>query len=130
MAYVAPKAPHIEDGNGWPMAQPAPWYNDSSLFSGIQAPRTPNWNLSAPDHHWLVRSQPAMTEEQQQHSDELYRARWLALLSVDDMVEGLVNTVSDLGELQSTFFVFTSVRLCHYRVCCVIARLSSCQRGP
>jgi hypothetical protein len=56
-AYVAPKAPHIEDGPGWPMAQPAPWYNQSSLFEGIKAPRTPNWNLSAPDHHWLVRTQ-------------------------------------------------------------------------
>jgi hypothetical protein len=52
-----------------------------------------------------------MTEEQQQHSDALYRARWLALLSVDDMVEGLVDTVTKLGELQSTFFMFTSVRL-------------------
>ena len=61
----------------------------------------------------MVRTQPPMTEEQRQHSDELYRARWLALLSVDDMVEGLVDAVTRLGELQSTFFMFTSVRL-HY----------------
>jgi hypothetical protein len=52
--------------------------------------------------------QPPMTDEQQEHSDALYRARWLSLLSVDDMVEGLVDTVTKLGELQSTFFMFTS----------------------
>ena len=88
------------------MAQPAPWYNET--FAGVAAPRTPNWNLSAPDHHWLVRQQPPMTDEQQQHSDELYRARHQALLSVDDMVEGLVGVVTELGELQRSYFLFTS----------------------
>jgi N-acetylglucosamine-6-sulfatase len=107
-AYVAPKAPHIEDGNGWPIAQPSPWYNGSAIFEGRTAPRTPNWNASAPDHHWLVRTQPPMTDEQRDRSDTLFRARWLSLLSVDDMVEGLVSAVTTLDEIDSTFFLFTS----------------------
>eukprot|EP01052_Picozoa_sp_SAG31_P011783 SAG31_NODE_676_length_12896_cov_10.122060_2_plen_184_part_00 len=36
-AYVAVKAPHIQDGAGFPMALPAPWYNTS--FLGRHAPR-------------------------------------------------------------------------------------------
>ena len=90
-AYVAVKAPHIQDGPGWPVTLAAPWYNDT--FPGLKAPRTPNWNASCPDHHWLIRQQPPMTAEQALHSDDLYRHRFQSLLSVDDMVEGLVNAV-------------------------------------
>jgi N-acetylglucosamine-6-sulfatase len=83
------QAPHIEDGPGWPATIPAPWYADA--FPGTQAPRTPNYNYSALDHHcacngfwgmWvppppayrekilllllpgIVSQQPPMTEEQ------------------------------------------------------------------
>ena len=67
------QAPHIQDGPGWPEALPAPKY--ASRFSDVQAPRNPNYNASCPDHHWLIRQQPPMTEEQGQHADSLYRAR-------------------------------------------------------
>ena len=39
----------------------------------------------------MIRQQQPMTDEQAMESDELYRARFQSLLSVDDMVE-----VSDL----------------------------------
>ena len=55
------------------MAQPAPWYNET--FAGVAAPRTPNWNLSAPDHHWLVREQAPLTEQCIYSSDHLYQNR-------------------------------------------------------
>ena len=105
-AYVAVKAPHIQDGPGWPVTLPAPWYNDS--FPGVTAPRTPNWNKSCAKHHWMIRTQPPMTDEQAFHSDALYRARWQSLLSVDDMVEGVVNQVEAMGATKKTYFIFTS----------------------
>jgi hypothetical protein len=86
----------------------APWYNDSAIFGNIKAPRTPNWNQSCPDHHWLVRSQPPMTAEQESRSDELFRARWRALLSVDDLVDALVATLEKGGTLATTYIIFTS----------------------
>lgn len=49
-----------------------------------------------------------MTAEQALNSDELYRARFQSLLSVDDMVEGVVGAVEAAGETNSTFFIFTS----------------------
>ena len=49
-----------------------------------------------------------MTDEQMEHSDALFQARWLALLSVNDMIEGLVQAVTQLGEIDSTFCMFTS----------------------
>lgn len=105
-AYIAVKAPHIQDGPGWPVALEAPWYQHT--FPGVRAPRTPNWNMSCAEHHWLVRQQPPLTEEQAARSDALYRARWQALLSVDDMVEGVVDAVEQAGMLAQTFFIFTS----------------------
>ena len=89
-AFLCPlptQAPHIQDGQGWPITIPAPWYNET--FPGLRAPRTPNYNFSATDHHWMIAQQPPMTQEQADHSDALYRARWQALLSLDDIIEGM-----------------------------------------
>lgn len=108
-AYIAVKAPHIQDGPGWPITLPAPWYNET--FPGLKAPRTPNWNASCPDHHWMIRTQPPMTDEQAFHSDALYRARWQSLLSVDDMVEGVVGQVEAMGEIHKTYFLFSASQL-------------------
>jgi arylsulfatase A-like enzyme len=42
-AYIAPHAPH----------QPAqPDVMHETAFADLKAPRTPAWNMSAPDHHW------------------------------------------------------------------------------
>ena len=51
-AFVAVKAPHIQDGPGWPVAIPAPWHDTNQSFHGVAAPRTPNYNASCPAHHW------------------------------------------------------------------------------
>jgi len=107
-AYVAVKAPHIQDGPGWPVPFPAPWYDTEDRMQGLAAPRTPNWNASCQDHHWLVRQQPPMTAEEAQRSDALYRKRHLALLSVDDLVEEVVGELETLGAADNTYFLFTS----------------------
>eukprot|EP00756_Hemistasia_phaeocysticola_P026918 Hpha_TRINITY_DN16089_c5_g3::TRINITY_DN16089_c5_g3_i1::g.119496::m.119496/K01137/GNS; N-acetylglucosamine-6-sulfatase len=107
MAYIAVKAPHIQDGPGWPVALPDMVYN--TTFEGVEAPRTPNWNKTGlSDHHWLIRTQPGMSHEQQIRSDELYRARLRSLLSVDDLVTDLVHDLQHLRVFNTTFLAFTS----------------------
>ena len=64
------------------MAIPAPWYQNTTL-SETNAPRTPNYNHSASDHHWVVRTQPPLTTLQAQKVDELYVSRLKTLMSVD-----------------------------------------------
>ena len=110
-AYIAVKAPHIQDGPGFPQATPAPWYTDAKLSGRNYAPRTPNYspyNVSCPDHHWLVRQQPPLTELEANKVDELYASRLRTLLSVDDLVEDLVATLDNLGVLDNTYILFTS----------------------
>ena len=107
-AYVAVKAPHIQDGPGWPVAIPAPWHDAHVRFAGVRAPRTPNYNVSCPTHHWLVRSQPPLTAEQARRADALYVSRLGSLLAVDDLVGELVRELGTLGALEKTFVAFTS----------------------
>eukprot|EP00980_Cylindrotheca_fusiformis_P030282 scaffold24620_cov137-Cylindrotheca_fusiformis.AAC.4 len=106
-AYVSVKAPHLQDGPGFPKAIPAPWYESTSIPEEI-APRTPNYNLSCPDHHWLVRNQPILTNMQGEEVDKLYQSRLKSLLSVDDLVEGIIETLDELEILDDTYVIFTS----------------------
>jgi N-acetylglucosamine-6-sulfatase len=105
-AYVALKAPHIQDGPGWPVAIPAPWHK--GVFHGTKAPRTPNWNYTCTTCHWLIRTQPTMTSEQCLRSDVLYASRLEALLSVDDTVSDMIHELSALNVLNNTYVIFTS----------------------
>lgn len=117
-ALVSVKAPHIQDGPGFPKATPAPWYQNVSILED-KAPRTPNYNLSCHDHHWLVRSQPPLTTLQETQVDDLYRTRLKSLLSVDDLVEEMIQTLDELGVLGNTYVIFTSdngFRLGQFRI--------------
>lgn len=98
-AYVAPHAPHVP-------ATPAPWY--ATEFSGLKAPRTPNYNFSAVDHHYVIRSQDGLDEIVEQEVDELFENRWRTLLSVDDIMRAIVPLLEKHGELNHTYFVHTS----------------------
>ena len=49
-----------------------------------------------------------MTADQAMRSDDLYRARWLSLLSVDDLVGEFVATLTAAGVVDNTYFLFTS----------------------
>lgn len=99
---VASKGPHVP-------ATPAPWY--SSAFSDHAAPRTPDYNASAEQlagHHSLIANQEPITEKQGETIDELFRNRWRTLLSIDDAIEGMVQTLQDVGVSERTYFLITS----------------------
>ena len=98
-AYVAPHAPHVP-------ATPAPWY--ANAFSGLKAPRTPSYNYSAKDHHYVIRSQPPIDAKVENMSDALFENRWRSLLSVDDIMIALVDLLTKKNALDDTYFVLTS----------------------
>ena len=107
LALISVKAPHILDGPDFPQAIPAPWYSKTTIPESL-APRTLSYNYSASDHHWLVRNQLPLTLTEGQHVDELYVSRLKTLMSVDDLVEDLVQSLEDLSVLSNTYIVFTS----------------------
>ncbi len=67
----------------WPCAQ-------------IVAPRTPNFNYPAADHHPLLSTAPPFNDEAIKYLDLHMRARWGTLFSIDDMVAGIAASVPRL----------------------------------
>ena len=97
--YVAPHAPHG-------MSLPAPWYADLPVQRN--APRSPSWNFSAADHHWLIEQQPPLTDKEADRLDDTFKKRWRCLRAVDDMISALVREVQLLGVENSTYVFQTS----------------------
>eukprot|EP00937_MAST-01D_sp_MAST-1D-sp2_P000673 g673.t1 len=102
-AYVGPHAPHVP-------ASPAPWYAEGTFEDPAldMHYRTPNFNASAPDHHWVVAQQPPLTAPQAAEIDALFRNRWRTLLSVDDLVAATVAKLDALGITNRTYVFYTS----------------------
>jgi N-acetylglucosamine-6-sulfatase len=98
--YLAPYAPHAP-------ATPAPRHQ--ALFPEAKAPRTASFNekdvSTKPEY---VRAQPMLSKKRIKTVDQLYRRRIQSLQAVDDLLEQLIATLKETGELGNTFIVFTS----------------------
>ncbi len=98
--YLAPFAPHQP-------ATPAPRH--LQLFKDATAPRTPAYNeADVSDKPAYVRNRNAVTTGAGEQIDALYRKRLQSLQSVDEMVAGLVKTLTDTGQLDNTYIFLTS----------------------
>jgi len=104
-AYIAPKAAHE------PFI-PAPWYLEHWDESWpAHEPRPENWNCSfesRKNHHGTVATEPMITEFAAKIVTGVFKNRWRTLMSVDDVIGDVVQTVSDLGLLDSTYFFYSS----------------------
>lgn len=98
--YVASHAPHGP-------ATPAPWY--AGLYDDVSAPRTPSFNVTARDKHWLVATQAPLTHDYIAKAiDPFFKNRLRSLQSVDDIIQTAYSTVLAAGQIDRTFFIFSS----------------------
>ena len=98
--YLNPRAPHGP-------ATPAPRHED--LFDGAKIPRTASFNEDdVSDKPAYVRLSPVLSRDEIRQLDALYRDRLRTLQAVDEMVDKLVRTLRDTGELDNTYIFFTS----------------------
>jgi N-acetylglucosamine-6-sulfatase len=104
-AYIAPKAAH-EPFN------PAVWYRDHWDASWPKhEPRPENWNCSAEsrkDHHGNIATEPMITSEASKVITGVFKNRWRTLMSVDDVIGDVIETVEQLGLSDSTYFFYSS----------------------
>jgi arylsulfatase A-like enzyme len=99
-AYIASYAPHSP-------ATPAPRHKDA--YPGVKAPRGPAFNeADVGDKAAWNQALPLLNAGEIDQLDKLYRLRLQSLLAVDEMVARLVATLSEKGQLDNTYFVFTS----------------------
>jgi len=105
LAYIAPKAAH-EPFN------PAPWYLDHwDPAWPNHEPRGENWNCSAESrkgHHGNIATEPLITEQASKVITGIFKNRWRTLMSVDDVVAGVIAAVEQLGLTDCTYYFFSS----------------------
>lgn len=104
LAYTAPHGNKTD--TGWTPPAPAPRHEHA--FDGLEAPTNPAYNEEDVSDKPESLQMPLLTEEDLAHTQELAEARAEALLAVDDGVQQLVDTLQAAGELDNTYFVFTS----------------------
>ena len=98
--YIAPYAPH---GPSTPASR------HTAAFADVQAPRVPSFDeADVSDKPAWVQALPVLRADQIALLDDRYQRRLRSLLAVDEMVSSLVETLSDAGELNNTYILFSS----------------------
>ena len=105
-AYVAPNAPHLP-------ATPAP--RDAHAYDGARAPRLPSFNeANVSDKPPWISERPGLTPDQLAAINTRHENRVESLQAVDDLVQGVVDTLRAAGELRNTYIFFTSDNGLHH----------------
>lgn len=99
-AYIAPHASHMP-------TTVAPWYLNATLPS-YRAPRTPQYNFSGENKHWVVAEQDPLSDILEVGIDDIFTARHRALLSVDDIIKEVYDLLDSTGELANTYWIYSS----------------------
>ena len=98
--YVAPEAPHVP-------SLYAERYG--SEFRYELAPREPSFNESdVGDKPLFVRREPPLTDDQVDALDKLQRFRLRSMRAVEDLLGQLLQALSESGQMDRTFVIFTS----------------------
>jgi arylsulfatase A-like enzyme len=98
--FVTPYAPH-----GPATAAP----RHANLFTDTPYPRPGAFNeADVSDKPSIIRDLPKLNAEQIAWIEDHYRARLRSLQAVDDLVESIVDTLEETGELDNTYIVYTS----------------------
>ncbi len=98
--YFAPYVPHTP-------ATPAPRH--AQLFAGVTAPRTPSFNeADVSDKPALIANLPPLGALEILEIDGQYRRRLRSLQAVDEALADLIALLAANGQLDSTYFLFTT----------------------
>lgn len=86
----------------------APQHQDD--FPGARSPRTPTFNATVPDTHWLqaVKGVYLFDDNAASFSDLVFRRRVQTLQTVDEMLVAVIDALTAKGQLENTYIVYTA----------------------
>jgi arylsulfatase A-like enzyme len=111
VGYVAPHVAKSfqKDGARCSANGPEPAPRHLGAFADRQIPRGPAFNESdVADKPQAIRDQPKLKGQALKEKNTKYQCRLETLLSVDEGVGKLVSALRDAGELENTYFLYTS----------------------
>jgi N-acetylglucosamine-6-sulfatase len=107
---VAPRDPHSEAGScncAGDNPRAAPRYEGA--LAGLTASRNPDFNeADVSDKPSNIKNLAPLNQTGINNVDARYRARAESVLGVDDLVQNVVSTLQQQGELKNTVLMFTS----------------------
>ena len=118
-AYIGTTGPHLP-------CIPAPWHlEEVKSWSNVTAPRPPTFNAHMATHHPTIAALPEIPSDGVKIVDQQMRDRWGTLLSVDDLVAGVVHNLEQLNVLSKTYILFSSDHGCALRACVALERTAT-----
>jgi N-acetylglucosamine-6-sulfatase len=98
--YILPYTPHLP-------AVPAPRHR--GMFAEASMPRLPSFDeADVSDKPVFVQSLTRIDEGRTAYMQDHYRKRLETLQGLDDMVESVVSTLGETGQLENTYVIYTS----------------------
>jgi N-acetylglucosamine-6-sulfatase len=98
--YILPYTPHLP-------AVPAPRHR--GMFAEAKLPRLPSFDeADVSDKPVFIRSLTRIDEGRSAYMQDHYRKRLETLQGLDDMVESVVSTLRETGQLENTYVIYTS----------------------
>ncbi|GAB7362532.1 hypothetical protein MBLNU230_g2851t1 [Neophaeotheca triangularis] len=110
---VAPAAPHVsqEDDVDDTIFPPVPLSRHADLFINASAPRPPNYNpaqaYTDQKPSWLHELK-LLNDTELDYADFNFRERIRSLQGVDEIMHDMMEMLEARGELENTYFVFTT----------------------
>jgi N-acetylglucosamine-6-sulfatase len=117
---IAPTAPHSDvwikeyliDGNfsedSVVQSPPIPAKRHEHLFEDVVVPRTPNFNPgNASSVSWISRL-PHQNKTNVDFNDHFYRSRLRALQPVDELIESVIERLTEAGIIENTYIFYTT----------------------
>ena len=102
--WLGPYAPHTS-------ATPAEWYAEA--FDGVELVDEGSFNQVCEDHHAPVGNNDVLGSDAQAAMLQLYKDRLRSLMSVDDMVGGIMDVLDEYPEAgENTYVIYTRCVLC------------------